>query len=146
MTIEKLMLKNLVECSPRDSVRKAAALMSDKNVGSVLVQNNGKVEGILTDRDIVVRCIAKGNNAEDQSVREVMTPSPETVPHDLGLFQVLQHMRTRKVRRMPVVDRQGKAVGIVAMDDLVSLLSKELSELSGVIQPDSKIAVQKKAS
>jgi len=125
------MLKNvvkhtLVTIEPDAKVTKASQLMVEKNVGCLLVLENGKPRGLLTDRDIVVRCIAKNIDVDDCTVENILSESPKFVKETDGFFDVIRTMKEAGVRRIPVVDGNGKAVGIVSFGDILSVLGEEL--------------------
>jgi CBS domain-containing protein len=98
------------------TVEEAAKIMAEDDLGSVLIVENGEVQGIITDRDIVVRVIAKGNGA-DASVREAATTDVETLSPDDSIDDAVKKMEQADVRRLPVVD-DGKPAGIVSLGDL----------------------------
>ena len=98
------------------TVEEAAQIMDKEDVGSVLVAENGEVQGIVTDRDIAVRVVAKGNGA-DASVREAATTDVETLSPDDSVEDAIKKMEQADVRRLPVVE-DGKPVGIVSLGDL----------------------------
>jgi CBS domain-containing protein len=98
------------------TVKDAAELMANENIGNVLVVENGEVQGILTDRDIVLRVIAKGQGG-DASVREAATSGVESLGPDDSLDDAIKKMEKADVRRLPVVE-DGKPVGIVSLGDL----------------------------
>jgi len=107
-----------------------ARLMKTKNIGCVLVVQDDRPIGIVTDRDLVVRCIAQDQVIENCSASDIMSESVRTVGIDDGIFDCIRAMRDARVRRIPVVDEQGKAVGIVSLGDLLAILSKELTFLA----------------
>jgi CBS domain-containing protein len=90
--------------------------MDKEDIGNVLVVENGEVQGIVTDRDIVVRVIAKGNGP-DASVREAATTDVQTLSPGDSIEDAIKQMEQGNVRRLPVVD-DGKPVGIVSLGDL----------------------------
>lgn len=108
------------ECvTERDSLRDAARIMKDHDTGVVpVVDDNKKIIGMITDRDIVVRCIAEGKNPMDARVNEVMTKSVRKVQEDATVNDVLGMMKSSEIRRVPVVDRNDHIVGIVSMGDI----------------------------
>lgn len=130
-----LLEQELVTCEPDARVSEVAKLMADRNVGAVLVLTNDKPRGILTDRDITVRCVGKNLDVNDTTVEQVLTESPETIEDTAGFFDCIRKMREAKVRRMPVVDDEGKAVGIISFGDLLAILSKELVALTSTTTP-----------
>lgn len=120
----------LVTVEPDTKVGDVSRLMAEKNVGTVLVLTDGKPRGILTDRDIVVRCLAKNIDVEDCSVENVMTESLETCQEDEGVFDAIKKMKKAGVRRIPVVSKKdGKVIGVVSFGDFTRILSKELNVL-----------------
>ncbi|MFI7612315.1 CBS domain-containing protein [Nonomuraea terrae] len=94
----------------------AAALMRDNDTGAIIVNDNGRMQGIVTDRDITVRVIAD-DRGPDTPVREACSPSIEAVGPDTSIDQAVQLMRSHAVRRLPVVE-DGRAIGIVSLGDL----------------------------
>jgi CBS domain-containing protein len=89
--------------------------------------------GIVTDRDIVVSVVATTLDPAVYTVGDLVARELVTVAEDQGVFESIQQMRTNGVRRMPVVDREGGLVGIISVDDLIQLLSDEMSELAKLI-------------
>ncbi len=129
------MLKDIIRPSlhavgHQTPVREVARIMKDSDVGCVLVQNpNGIAIGIITDRDLVLRCLANGLSADKARAQEVMTAAVTTVREDSGLFDCIRTMHDARVRRLPVVDSNGKPVGIISFGDLLGILSKEFGSL-----------------
>jgi signal-transduction protein with cAMP-binding, CBS, and nucleotidyltransferase domain len=129
------MLKEIIRLSlhsvdHQTPVKEIAQLMKSKDVGSVLVCNpKGLPIGIVTDRDIVLRCVANGLSLDRAKAQEVMTATVKTIREDAGLFECIRLMHDAKVRRIPVVDNQGMPMGIVSFGDILSILSKEFSSL-----------------
>ncbi|MBC7693308.1 MAG: CBS domain-containing protein [Methylotenera sp.] len=122
--------RNLVSVSKTTPVSEVAALMESHNIGSVMVLENETPVGIITDRDIVIRCVCSQQDPKTCQAQEVMTNSLHFVFESDGIFECIQKMRDEKIRRMPVVDLQGKAVGILSMGDLLAILSKEFFDLT----------------
>jgi CBS domain-containing protein len=112
---------NTVDASA--TVEEAAKIMAEKDIGNVLVVENGEVKGIVTDRDIVVRVLAKGDGP-DASVREAATTDLETLSPDDSIDDAIKKMEQADVRRLPVVD-DGKPVGIVSLGDLAQERDKD---------------------
>ncbi|SEH03327.1 CBS domain-containing protein [Nonomuraea solani] len=94
----------------------AAALMRDNDTGAIIVNENGRLHGIVTDRDIAVRLVAE-DLGPDTPVRKACSESVEAVGSDTSIDQAVQLMRSHAVRRLPVVE-DGRAVGIVSLGDL----------------------------
>jgi CBS domain-containing protein len=104
-------------CSPNDSLRDVAQMMRDIDCGAVPVVDNGRIIGIVTDRDLVVRALASGRGA-DAKVGDVITSDPRCCGTDDDLRDVEQIMAENQVRRVPIVDADGHCVGIVSQADL----------------------------
>lgn len=99
------------------SIREVASLMREADVGSLPVVENGKLAGIVTDRDIVVRAIADGHEASTQ-VGNAMTTDVFSVKPDDFVFEAIRLMGDKQVRRIPVVSADGSLAGIIAMADI----------------------------
>jgi CBS domain-containing protein len=95
----------------------AAREMRDGDVGSIVVVDNGAVAGIVTDRDIVVRCVADGTDPGSTRVRDVATMNPVTLTVDQSVDDAIRVVREEDVRRIPVV-QDGRPAGIVSLGDL----------------------------
>jgi CBS domain-containing protein len=116
-TVREVMTEDPKTVEASATLEEAAKIMAESDVGNVLVVENDEVQGIVTDRDIVVRAIAKGESPGDTSVREVATTEVETLGPDDSIDDAIKKMEERDVRRLPVVD-DGKPVGIVTLGDL----------------------------
>ncbi|TAM43782.1 MAG: CBS domain-containing protein [Gammaproteobacteria bacterium] len=120
------------------SIAEVARLMRAHHVGDLVVveEKNGRRApvGIVTDRDLVLEVLAEGVNQNDIAVGDVMSYELVTANEDDDLFDTLKHMRTKGIRRLPVVDRAGSLVGIVTVDDLLDLLAEQVSDLARIVQ------------
>jgi CBS domain-containing protein len=120
--------------APEETVRTAAARMDERGVGTlVVVAEGGKPIGIVTDRDIAIRCVAAGRDPDELRVSEIMSAPLRSVQEDTAIDAALQRMAGMHVRRCPVVDRNGALVGILAVDDVLDLLAEELRQVGSVI-------------
>ena len=128
--------KDVVTVPPDASIRKTAFLMRDRGVGAVVVVDaKNKPVGIVTDRDVAL-AVAVDERDPDTPVREIMPGELITIGENEGIFNATQYVFGYQVRRLPIVDSDGKLVGIVTMDDLLALLARELGNLAeGAIQP-----------
>ncbi len=117
MQIKQIMTTEVSTVAPNDTITKAASLMGQLNVGSVPVVDNNRVVGIVTDRDIILRGVAKGEGA-NLKISEVMTPDIKYATPDMDVHTVADLMAENQVRRLPVIDNNDKLVGIVAIGDL----------------------------
>jgi CBS domain-containing protein len=121
--LRDVMTENPVTVEASATVQDAAKLMAEKDIGNVLVVENSEVQGIVTDRDIVVRVVAKGE-APDASVREACTTGLDTLSPDDSIDDAVKKMEQANVRRLPVVD-DGNPVGIVSLGDLARLKDRD---------------------
>jgi CBS domain-containing protein len=129
--------KKVVTASPSDTLAAVACRMEEHNVGAVVIADHGRPVGIVTDRDLALALGARGATPELQAARIMATPV-ETIGRKEGVFAATGAMLRSKVRRLAVVDDDGLLVGIVALDDLLRLLSRELSNLAEAIAPEMK--------
>jgi len=100
-----------------DTVKDAAVVMRDSDIGDVIVIEDGQVTGILTDRDIVVRAVAEGRDAESTPVSDICTTGIRAIEPDASVDDALRMMREEDIRRLPVV-KNGRPVGIISLGDL----------------------------
>ena len=122
---QDVMTKNPATCGPQSPVTEAAQLMEREGVGAIPVCENGKLEGILTDRDIAVRVVASGRDPRQTKIQDVMTRDPECVKADESVDRALEVMESRQVRRIPVIDGGGRLVGIIAQADIATRLGDD---------------------
>jgi CBS domain-containing protein len=116
-----VMTKNPIGCLPDDSVVKAAQLMKDKDIGSVLVvedEETRKLVGIVTDRDLALEIVAEGRDPQVTKVQDVMTYNVVTCRAEDSVQEVMDVMAEYQLRRMPVVDHEDRVVGIIAQADV----------------------------
>lgn len=142
MSIGEICNREVVVVQPEDTVLQAARLMRQHHVGSVLVvdQHNGKPVpvGIVTDRDLIVEVMATELDPDTITVSDIMVPDFAMVKEETGIFETIQYMRNKSVRRLPVVDKEGRLIGIIALDDLLTLLSEELDALAKLVAHEQK--------
>jgi CBS domain-containing protein len=115
--IRELMTENPSTCEHNATVVDAAKVMAREDVGSIPVVEDGRLVGVVTDRDLVVRVLAEGRDPETTTVGEIATKNVETVPPDADLDEALRIMASNQVRRLPVVEGD-RLVGIVAQADV----------------------------
>jgi len=139
MSLSKLLARKAVTASPHDSLADVARLMKDENVGAVVITERVRPIGIVTDRDLALAVCTEGRNPGDE-VQSVMTCPVETVSGDEGIYDATRKMMDLAVRRLPVVNYMGALIGLVSLDDLLLLLSRELHQLSEGIQAETKAA------
>jgi CBS domain-containing protein len=115
--VREVMTLSPVSCAAQDSVAEAAKAMAKEDVGPIPVVDQGRLVGLLTDRDIVVRVVAKGRDPQSTTVGEVASSDLTTVSPDEDLDQALKLLAEQRIRRLPVVEGD-KLVGIVAQADI----------------------------
>lgn len=137
MPIGEICNREVVIAEKSLPVIEAAQLMRAHHVGDLVVveERAGRRHpvGIVTDRDIVVEVVAAGVDPDTLKLGDIMGAEVATVRESEGLFEALRYMRDRGVRRMPVVDQAGGLVGILTLDDLLSLLAEEMMELAKLV-------------
>jgi CBS domain-containing protein len=115
--IKNVMSKNVLKLSPTATLAEAARTMRDSNVGAVIVEDQGKLVGLVTDRDIVVRAIAQERDPKTTQLGEACSKTLVSLGADDDTDRAVEVMRERSVRRLPVVEK-GKVVGMVSLGDL----------------------------
>jgi len=119
MELSNVIQRNVEVIEATATVRDAARRMKEKDIGSLPVSAKDRIVGMLTDRDIVVRSIGRGDDPEKALVQEAMTDQIEFCYETDRLEEVSRKMSERQIRRMIVLDRNNKLVGIVSLGDLV---------------------------
>jgi CBS domain-containing protein len=139
----EVMTKNPICCLPESMVAEAAKLMKSENIGSIPVIENEqshKLVGIVTDRDLALKIVAEGLDAKSTKVAMVMTHKVVTCQADDDLQKALDAMAEHQVRRIPVVDKEQKILGIIAQADVATRadqsektgnMVKEISQANG---------------
>ena len=117
--LRDVMTDQIVTLPPSASVMEAGKAMADNDIGNVIVVDEGAVAGILTDRDIVVRAIAKGTDPTKTRIGEIVSEDVQTLPADASIGDAVRMMSDRAIRRIPVVE-DGRPVGVVSIGDLVN--------------------------
>jgi len=125
MIISEVMTREVRIASPEDTLEGAARLMKEEDCGSLPVAENDRLVGMLTDRDITIRAVARGMPPRECKVRDVMSKEIRYVYDDESVRDVAKVMGDLHVRRLPVLDREKRLVGIVSLGDLA--LSKPTS-------------------
>ena len=124
-TIRDLMTSNPCSIDADKPVAYAAKMMRDEDVGLAPIVEGEKLIGTLTDRDIAIRVVAEGKDPQSTTVREVATTTLVTVDPDQDLDEALRLMAKNQVRRLPVVEEDGKLAGVVAQADVAQHASDE---------------------
>ncbi|MDD3650365.1 CBS domain-containing protein [Immundisolibacter sp.] len=142
MPVADICSRGVVIASPDDSLRTVAQLMRQHHVGSVVVTRDEaglcRPVGIITDRDIVLAVVAKDVSPDAVSAGDVMSEPLATARESDEIWDVLERMRTRGVRRLPVVGTRDELVGIVSADDVLELVAEELVNLARIISREQR--------
>ena len=149
MNAGELCNRQVITATRDMNISEAAQLMRDCHVGSLVVIENrdNRVEpvGILTDRDIVVEVLAENVDPDSLTVGDIMASAVLKVCEQDSILDTAQRMRARGVRRVPVVSNQCELLGILAQDDILELLSEELSLLVKVTRRESEQEIRKRS-
>ncbi|MEO7560068.1 MAG: CBS domain-containing protein [Nitrosospira sp.] len=138
MPVAEICNRDVVILKRDDTILEAARFMRQHHVGDVLVvEERGGVRipvGIVTDRDLVVEIMAPELDQKVITVGDIMIRELVTVKESVGVFEAIQYMRGKTVRRLPIVDENGGLVGILTLDDLLELLSEELLAIAKLVK------------
>jgi CBS domain-containing protein len=136
MPIGEFCNREVVFATRETSIPEAAQLMRQYHVGDLVVVDeiDGKrvPVGIVTDRDMVIEIISQALDFNEFSVGDIMSPQLVSVQETEGVFETIRLMRTKGIRRIPVVNQEGGLEGIVSADDILDLLAEEITELAKV--------------
>lgn len=140
-TIDDVMTRDVQSISPEQSVRRAAQMMDEFNIGSIPVCDGNKLVGMITDRDITIRSTAAGQAPESTRVGDVMSTDVRTCFSTQSVDEVLGQMGDVQIRRVPVVDQASHTlVGIVSLGDMATKhsagIDQALEEISTPSEPD----------
>lgn len=124
MKAKNIMTKKIISVEKDDSILDAAKKMKDAGVGTVAVKDQGKIVGIITDRDIVLRNVAENQAAEQRKCGDIMTSNVATAAPDTAIEDVVQIMSERQVKRIPIVE-QNSIVGMISLADIAQTRGKK---------------------
>lgn len=144
--VADVMIREVKSVSPDDNVRHVAQMMREADTGVLPVAEGDRLIGMLTDRDVAVRLVAEGRDPAQTKVRDVMTADVRYVFEDEELAHVAENMAEQQVRRLPVMNRQKRLVGVVSLGDIAQrrgrLAGKALSGISRQGGQHSHIAAE----
>lgn len=142
MSVGRICIREVDTATPDESAATAARRIHERAVGTLVVVNNeSRVIGLLTDRDLVARVLAKGLDPVETLVRDVMTAAPKTVSEDTPIESALSMMRSGRFRRLPVVDSANALVGLVSLDDILMLIAEEFTQVGRLLNRETPRAV-----
>ena len=130
MKVENVMTRNVRSCHPETNLSQVAALMWDYDFGAMpVVDDEDRVMGMITDRDIAIAASTKGRLATEITVDEVMSGNVYACALDEEISSALKTMRREKVRRLPVIGKDGRLAGILSINDVVLHAGEARSEI-----------------
>jgi CBS domain-containing protein len=138
MKLNDIFTRNVLTAGPGETLAAIALQMQEHNVGTVVIVEKERPVGIITDRDLALALGARGVSPQAE-VQEVMTRHVLAIPTDTSIYTATLFMKEREVRRLPIVDRADRLVGIVTLDDLLRFLGRELYNLAGGIKRESEV-------
>lgn len=121
MNVKDIMTKNPITCLPTANLEEVAKLMADNNCGEIPViraKDNPELLGVITDRDICCRAVAKGRNPSSTKVSDCMTSPVFTISSDSDITKTCRTFEEKEVRRLPVVDKKSHLIGIISLADI----------------------------
>jgi CBS domain-containing protein len=137
MKVREAMTRDVRLVKPDQTIREAASMMAELDIGALPVEEDDRLVGMITDRDIAVRAVAEGRGPDTQ-VREVMSGSIKYCYEDQTIDEVTQNMGEQRIRRLPVLSRSKRLVGILSLGDLAidETAQEEAGEaLGGISRP-----------
>ena len=137
MSAGRICSRDVDTASYDENVLDAARRMRDRQVGTVVVVDEMRPVGIVTDRDLTVRVLAQGLSPQATRLSDIMTPSPTTVREEDSIETALGYMRAGRFRRLPVVGRDGRLLGILALDDVLELVAEELADIGQLLKREA---------
>jgi CBS domain-containing protein len=129
MSLQQFCDRPVITIAPEQTISEACTLLQDKNVGCLVVVENGALCGILTDRDIALKVTGADKHARQTKVREVMTANPARISVNKNLSDLASLMHAFHIRRVPIVDGVNTPLGLVTLDDLLVLLGREMADV-----------------
>jgi CBS domain-containing protein len=136
MRVSEAMTRDVKICTPGQTIREVASIMAEIDAGAMPVGENDRLIGMITDRDIAIRAVAQGKGP-DTPVREVMSEHIHYCYDDEDLDHVAHNMGDIRVRRLPVVNREKRLVGIISLGDVARTEGGAIAgdAVAGVSQP-----------
>ena len=142
MSVGRICVRDVDLADPSESVVHAAERMNQRAVGTLVVlDGDSQPVGIVTDRDLVERVLATRRNAYTTTVGEVMSANPKTVAEEESIEAALALMRSSRIRRLPVTNREGQLVGLLSLDDVLMLLAEEFTQVGRLLERETPSGV-----
>ncbi len=148
MRVREIMTKDVATASLDSTLEDVASMMKEEDTGAIPVVDDGELAGIVTDRDIVIRCIAEGKDPSDTTVEEILTEELHTIEPDAVVEDAARIMSERQIRRLPVVE-EGELVGVISLGDVAvnqgdtETSGEALQDISQGVKQEGKRGSQK---
>lgn len=139
MSLREFCTRPVVNVSPRSTISDACRLLEEYNIGCLVAQEDGKISGILTDRDIALKVAGERKDPERTKVGEIMSLDPVRISVEKNIHDLTTLMHAHHIRRVPIVDGGDKVMGIVTLDDLIAMFGDEMWEIGKAV---SEVYVQ----
>ncbi len=136
MSLQSYCQKPVIRVAPDTNITEACQLMEQNNVGCLIAEREGRLCGIVTDRDIALRVAGAKRDPDKTLVKDIMTPDPIRISVDKDLRQLTAMMHAYHVRRVPIVNGFDTTLGIVTLDDLIAQLGDQMSEIGKAISEE----------
>lgn len=136
MSLQAYCRKTVVRISPETNITEACQLLEQNNIGCLIAEREGRLCGIVTDRDIALRVTGTKRDPDKTKVQEIMTPDPIRISVDKDVHHLTALMHAYHVRRVPIVNGFDTTLGIVTLDDLIAQLGDDLSEIGKAISEE----------
>ena len=137
MLLKSIYTPDVICCGPAASVQAAASLMRSKHTGDLVVVADPEEDriplGVITDRDIVIEVLANGLNPAVTAVRSLLRTPIVMAHEDEDVSEALERMRAHGIRRLPIVDGEGKLAGVVTLDDILKQLAADVNALVDIV-------------
>jgi CBS domain-containing protein len=137
MKVSEVMSRQVAVATPSDTLQRAAKAMIELDCGALPVGENDRLVGVITDRDIAIRAVAEGLDPTTTTVREIMSDDVKYCFEDESVDHIADNMANEQIRRLPVVDRNKRLVGIVSLGDIATKGESAVGgdALRGISQP-----------
>jgi CBS domain-containing protein len=142
MKVEDVMIEGVVTIDSDASVMKAVKMMNENEIGCLIVTRRGKAVGIVTERDLLARVIAKSKNPKKTRVREIMTKPLISGQPEMDLEEATKLMFKMKIKKLPVVESEGKLAGLITLTDVARFqpqMIRILKKLSAETAPPKRM-------
>ncbi len=149
MTVGSICTRRIITVEVSVDIAAAAEVMRENKIGYLIVTNkangNRTPVGVITDRDIVVKILAKDVNPHALTAGDVMTREPLVAREDDGISETLHRMRVLGVRRVPVVNARGQIAGVLSIDDAIDHLVSQLADVAGAARNQPRVKKRSRA-